>query len=80
MDVVSSGVKSTGADPDEDDANTDNIRQEEIDRFNSTIYVENGKRVFSYYWQVSAVSPSHCFITYYILNDQFPIIICHSNV
>lgn len=47
-----SGVKSTGADPDDYDESSSNYRQEEIDRFNSTIYVENGKRVFSYYWQV----------------------------
>lgn len=45
------GIRSTGADPadDEDDANP---RQDEIDRFNSSIHTENGKRVFSYYWKV----------------------------
>jgi hypothetical protein len=29
-----------------------NPRQEEIDRYNSSIHIEGGKRVFSYFWKV----------------------------
>ena len=35
-----------------DDEDSINPRQDEIDRFNSTIHIENGKRVFTYYWKV----------------------------
>ncbi|XP_045029151.1 uncharacterized protein LOC116922116 isoform X1 [Daphnia magna] len=48
---LNGGVKSTGADPDEEDVL--NPRQDEIDRFNSSIHVESGKRVFSYFWKVT---------------------------
>jgi hypothetical protein len=49
-------VRSTGADPDElEEEGTPNPRQEEIDRFNSSIHQENGKRVFTYYWTVTSV-------------------------
>lgn len=48
--LLNGGVKSTGADPDEEDAL--NPRQDEVDRFNSSIHIESGKRVFSYFWKV----------------------------
>ncbi|XP_046457190.1 uncharacterized protein LOC124204189 [Daphnia pulex] len=47
---ITIGVRSTGADPDEEDML--NPRQEEIDRYNSSIHIEGGKRVFSYFWKV----------------------------
>lgn len=43
---------STGTDA-VDDEDSVNPRQDEIDRFNSTIHIENAKRVFTYYWKVS---------------------------
>lgn len=46
------GIKSTGSDP-SDEEDVINARQEEVERFNSSIHLENGKRVFSYYWKVS---------------------------
>ncbi len=49
--ALNGGVKSTGADP-TDEEDMLNPRQEEIDRFNSSIHIEGGKRVFSYFWKV----------------------------
>lgn len=46
------GIKSTGTDPVDEEEDLLNPRLEEIERFNSSIHTENGKRVFSYYWKV----------------------------
>lgn len=42
---------STGTDA-MDDEDSVNPRQDEIDRFNSTIHIESAKRVFTYFWKV----------------------------
>lgn len=52
---AAAGIRSTGADPADDEQELFNPRQEEIDRFNSSILTENGKRVFSYYWKVGDI-------------------------
>ena len=50
-------MRSTGADPDEEDGEggTPNPRADEVQRFNSSIHVQGGRRVFSYYWPVGDV-------------------------
>ena len=53
--LTAGGVRSTGADPDEEEDGSPNPRQDEIQKYNSSIHVESGKRVFSYYWQVNNI-------------------------